>query len=108
MIMDEIVFTIFLTCLVLLGVSLIALQMMREEIFSRSLKVRGFKLDQSWYSSTQKTMLDLQDIWGKSSREMCRHQELKSVVVYARTASVIMYLSSAGLLVTMIVLTIGY
>jgi len=102
------IFSIFLMCLVLLGAALIALQIISEEMYSRILKTRSFTLGQSWYASTQLTVLRLRYIWGETSRQMLRHQELRGIVFFARIASVVMYLSSGGILLTIILLTLGY
>eukprot|EP01037_Dinobryon_pediforme_P023568 gene23568-25056_t len=69
-------------CLVFLGAALIALQIISEEMYSRILKTRSFTLGQSW--------------------QMLRHPELRGIVFFARTVSVIMYLSSGGILLTII------
>jgi hypothetical protein len=98
---DELIFLLFLISMALLGISIIAVQIIREKLFARILKTRSFTLDGSWYTETRKTTLKMKYIWGKKSKEMLCHGDLKYFIVGARIASIIWCLSIAGILFAM-------
>jgi hypothetical protein len=90
-----------LTIPLLAGGSLIAMQLIREKLFTRILEDRSFPLDGLWYGPRNSTALRMTMIWGEKSREILKIGRLRNLIFAARVAAGTLYICVAVVLIAL-------